>query len=102
MGTTALPLYVLVCATITNKKKCRIEGGTVELLVPPTGASIGERILFAGHSGEPDVVLNEKTGKAPLEIIKPFFITDSSRIATYKGTPFMTSAGPVVSETNSN
>jgi len=78
------------------------EAGKVDLLVPPAGAAIGERITIAGSAGEPDAVLNEKTGKAPLEVIRPFFTTDASRNATYKGTPFMTSAGAVVSSCNAN
>ncbi|KAJ6806388.1 aminoacyl tRNA synthase complex-interacting multifunctional protein 1 [Iris pallida] len=68
----------------------------VEPLIPPEGASIGERVIFAGHEGKPDDVLNPK--KKQLEKITPHLYTDDKGIATYKGIPFMTSAGPCTSK----
>lgn len=64
----------------------------VEPLRPPEGAKVGERVSFAGHDGKPEDVLNPK--KKQLEKITPHLYTDESGVATYKGIPFMTSAGP--------
>ncbi|KAG9443250.1 hypothetical protein H6P81_014590 [Aristolochia fimbriata] len=64
----------------------------VEPLLPPEGAHLGERVLFSGFEGKPEDVLNPK--KKQLEKITPSLYTDDKGVATYKGTPFMTSAGP--------
>ncbi|KAK9115977.1 hypothetical protein Sjap_014924 [Stephania japonica] len=63
----------------------------VEPLIPPEGAKIGERVSFLGHDGKPEDVLNPK--KKQLEKITPHLCTDEKGIATFKGVPFMTSAG---------
>ncbi|KAK1265394.1 putative methionine--tRNA ligase [Acorus gramineus] len=68
---------------------------TVEPLCPPEGAIIGECISFAGYEGKPEDVLNPK--KKQLEKITPYLYTDDKGVATYKGIPFMTSAGPCTS-----
>lgn len=65
---------------------------TVEPLIVPDGAALGERITFAGHEGKPEEVLNPK--KKQLEKIFPDLCTDDKGVATYQGIPFMTSAGP--------
>ncbi|MCO5580325.1 hypothetical protein L7F22_034191 [Adiantum nelumboides] len=65
---------------------------SVEPLIVPDGAAVGERITFAGHEGKPEDVLNPK--KKQLEKIFPDLCTDDHGVATYKGIPFMTSAGP--------
>jgi len=75
-------------------------GGKVELLEVPKGAKVGERVGFKGFDGAPDDVLNEKTGKAPLEVLKPLLHTDGKCVANFKDVPFMTSAGPVTSASN--
>ncbi|KAJ4969937.1 hypothetical protein NE237_003036 [Protea cynaroides] len=67
----------------------------VEPLLPPKGAKLGERISFSGHDGKPEDVLNPK--KKQLEKITPHFSTDDKGVATFKGIPFMTSAGPCTS-----
>ncbi|OAY84299.1 probable methionine--tRNA ligase isoform X2 [Ananas comosus] len=67
----------------------------VEPLIPPEGATIGERVSFAGYEGKPEDVLNPK--KKQLEKITPHLYTDDKSVATYKGVPFMTSAGPCMS-----
>lgn len=67
----------------------------VEPLIPPEGAIIGERITFSGYDGKPEDVLNPK--KKQLEKITPHLYTDDNGVATYKGVPFMTSAGPCTS-----
>ncbi|KAK9118296.1 hypothetical protein Scep_016389 [Stephania cephalantha] len=63
----------------------------IEPLIPPEGAKIGERVSFLGHDGKPEDILNPK--KKQLEKITPHLYTDEKGIATFKGIPFMTSAG---------
>ncbi|CAN6830343.1 unnamed protein product [Brassica oleracea] len=67
----------------------------VEPLLPPAGAKPGERVSFSGVEGKAEEVLNPK--KKQLEKITPHLYTDESGVATYKGIPFMTSAGPCTS-----
>ncbi|XP_010525413.1 PREDICTED: aminoacyl tRNA synthase complex-interacting multifunctional protein 1 [Tarenaya hassleriana] len=68
----------------------------VEPLLPPEGAKPGERVSFSGIEGKPEEVLNPK--KKQLEKITPNLFTDEKGVATYKGIPFMTSAGPCSSK----
>jgi len=63
----------------------------VELLIPPPGTKVGERVTFDGYSGEPEEQLNPK--HKIWEAIQPDFITSDDCVATYKGTPFKTSTG---------
>ncbi|EXB96539.1 putative methionine--tRNA ligase [Morus notabilis] len=67
----------------------------VEPLLPPAGAKPGERVSFSGIDGKPEDVLNPK--KKQLEKITPHLFTDEKGVATFKGIPFMTSAGPCTS-----
>ncbi|GMI70199.1 hypothetical protein like AT2G40660 [Hibiscus trionum] len=67
----------------------------VEPLLPPEGAKPGERVSFSGIGGKPEDVLNPK--KKQLEKITPNLFTDEKGVATFKGIPFMTSAGPCTS-----
>ncbi|KAL7253562.1 hypothetical protein ACSBR1_007986 [Camellia fascicularis] len=67
----------------------------VEPLIAPEGAKVGECISFSGHEGKPEDVLNPK--KRQLEKITPHLFTDDKGEATFKGIPFMTSAGPCTS-----
>lgn len=67
----------------------------VEPLVAPEGAKVGECISFAGHDGKPEDVLNPK--KKQFEKIAVNLFTDDKGVATFKGIPFMTSAGPCTS-----
>ncbi|KAG2290593.1 hypothetical protein Bca52824_050197 [Brassica carinata] len=67
----------------------------VEPLLPPAGAKPGERVSFSGVEGKPEEVLNPK--KKQLEKITPNLYTDETGVATYKGIPFMTSAGACTS-----
>ncbi|XP_006644918.1 methionine--tRNA ligase, cytoplasmic [Oryza brachyantha] len=64
----------------------------VEPLIPPEGAKLGERISFEGFDGKPEDVLNPK--KKQLDKITPDLHTDVNGIATFRGIPFTTSAGP--------
>lgn len=67
----------------------------VEPLIAPEGAKVGECISFSGHDGKPEDVLNPK--KKQFEKIAVNLFTDDKGIATFKGIPFMTSAGPCTS-----
>ncbi|XP_009778770.1 uncharacterized protein LOC107759049 [Nicotiana tabacum] len=67
----------------------------VEPLIAPEGAKVGECILFSGHDGKPEDVLNPK--KKQFDKIAVNLFTDDKGIATFKGIPFMTSAGPCTS-----
>ncbi|XVF41196.1 hypothetical protein PTKIN_Ptkin01aG0260800 [Pterospermum kingtungense] len=67
----------------------------VEPLLPPEGAKPGEHVSFSGIDGKPEDVLNPK--KKQLEKITPNLFTDEKGVATFKGIPFMTSAGPCTS-----
>jgi len=96
---------------IANMKPCKMKGiesqgmvlcstgpGGVELMKVPEGAKIGERLTCAGYEGEPDEVLNTKTGKNPLEVIKPELKTNANGEGTYKGVTITTSAGVITSK----
>ncbi|KAL8210785.1 hypothetical protein R6Q57_005222 [Mikania cordata] len=67
----------------------------VEPLIVPEGAKIGECVTFSGHEGKPEDVLNPK--KKQLDKITLNLFTDDKGVATFKGVPFMTSAGPCTS-----
>ncbi|KAG5600356.1 hypothetical protein H5410_031726 [Solanum commersonii] len=71
------------------------EHTVVEPLIAPEGAKVGECISFAGHDGKPEDVLNPK--KKQFEKIAVNLFTDDKGVATFKGIPFMTSAGPCTS-----
>ncbi|KAM7499452.1 hypothetical protein LguiA_023866 [Lonicera macranthoides] len=64
----------------------------VEPLIVPEGAKVGECVSFSGHEGKPEDVLNPK--KKQLDKITPNLYTDDKGVATFKGSPFMTSGGP--------
>lgn len=64
----------------------------VELVEPPPGAAVGERVTVEGFPGEPDEQLNPK--KKVFEAVQPDLATSAERVACYKGVPLMTSAGP--------
>eukprot|EP00873_Tetraselmis_striata_P020356 jgi/Tetstr1/440620/TSEL_028930.t1 len=68
------------------------DGATVELVTPPEGAAIGERVTVEGFPGAADEQLNPK--KKVFEAVAPDLASDDACVATYKGVPFMTSAGP--------
>ncbi|KAJ4904487.1 putative methionine--tRNA ligase [Raphanus sativus] len=67
------------------------DGSKVELVEPPESAMIGERVRFAGHEGEPDVVLNPK--KKVWETLLVDLNTNENLVACYKDLPFTTDAG---------
>lgn len=61
----------------------------VELLKVPDGVRIGERVTFAGFSGEPDKQLRKEKSQA----IVCQFHTDAAGVAHFRDVPFMTSKG---------
>ncbi|PIN17951.1 Methionyl-tRNA synthetase [Handroanthus impetiginosus] len=63
----------------------------VELVEPPEGAVVGERVTFPGFEGLPDDVLNPK--KKVWETLQVDLHTDKELVAHYKDLPFTTSAG---------
>lgn len=63
----------------------------VELVEPPQGAVVGERVTFPGFEGLPDDVLNPK--KKVWETLQVDLHTDKELVACYKDLPFTTSAG---------
>jgi aminoacyl tRNA synthase complex-interacting multifunctional protein 1 len=64
-------------------------------LSPPDGAPTGELITFEGHASAPVEPGNRAT-KAFEKVADDLFVDDNGK-ATYKGVPFMTTAGPVTS-----
>ncbi|CAL5054560.1 unnamed protein product [Urochloa decumbens] len=63
----------------------------VELVEPPAGAAVGERVTFAGYSGEPEASLS---GKSKVwEKLAADLHSNGERVACYKDVPFTTSAG---------
>eukprot|EP00871_Galdieria_phlegrea_P004544 jgi/Galph1/5090/GphlegSOOS_G3732.1 len=75
---------MILCATSKD-------GTHVELVKPPEDTLIGERVVFLGHDGQPDSVLNPK--KKVFEKIQPYFSTTDDCIAVWKDVPFNTSKG---------
>ncbi|KAG6591055.1 methionine-tRNA ligase [Phytophthora cinnamomi] len=65
----------------------------VQFVEPPADAKVGERVTVASESGEPVSAAQVKKQKV-LEKVSPDFLTDDKCVATYKGEPIMTSAGP--------
>ncbi|CAA0838381.1 Probable methionine--tRNA ligase [Striga hermonthica] len=63
----------------------------VELVEPPHGAIVGERVRFPGFEGPADEILNPK--KKVWERLQVDLHTDKNLVACYKNLPFTTSAG---------
>lgn len=63
----------------------------VELVEPPKSATVGERVIFPGFTGEPDDVLNPK--KKVWETLQVDLHSDANLVACYKDIPLTTSAG---------
>ncbi|KAM1270402.1 hypothetical protein ACFX13_032312 [Malus domestica] len=64
---------------------------TVELVEPPEGAQVGERVTFPGFVGEADEILNPK--KKVWETLQVDLHTNTELVACYKDVPLTTSAG---------
>ena len=76
---------MVLCATDPN------DSDKVEIVTPPKGAAIGERITFEGYVSDPDEKLNPK--KKVFEAVQPDFMVNKDGVATYKNVPFQTTAG---------
>jgi aminoacyl tRNA synthase complex-interacting multifunctional protein 1 len=64
----------------------------VEFVTPPEGAKVGERVSFAGHAGEA-AAPSRMDKKKIFEAVAPGLVVGEKGVCTYKGIPFMTSAG---------
>ncbi|KAK9173136.1 putative tRNA binding domain protein [Cryptosporidium meleagridis] len=64
----------------------------------PKDAKVGELIFYNDFKGEPDVVLNTKTGKDPFAAVQPNYNVGSDLLCRFKESTMMTSAGPVFVE----
>ncbi|CAB9503710.1 Phenylalanine--tRNA ligase alpha subunit [Seminavis robusta] len=73
------------------------DDGKVVFVDPPEGAEVGERVMVAGFDGEP-ATENQVIKKKMLDAIFPDLKTNDEGVATYRGTPITTSAGPCKSE----
>lgn len=67
----------------------------VELLDPPAGAKVGERVSFAGFPVDASIPELARANEKVLKAVMADLRTDESGVATYKGVPFNTSAGVV-------
>ncbi|ONL95093.1 Methionine--tRNA ligase cytoplasmic [Zea mays] len=63
----------------------------VELVEPPESAAVGERVTFAGYSGEPEASLSGKS--KTWEKLAAELHSNGELVACYKDVPFTTSAG---------
>ncbi|KAL4436391.1 hypothetical protein ABPG77_009953 [Micractinium sp. CCAP 211/92] len=69
------------------------DGSKVELVEPPAGAAIGERLHVEGYDcSAPDEQLPPK--KKIFEAVAPDLATNEQCVACYRGSPLLTSAGP--------
>jgi hypothetical protein len=69
------------------------EDGKAELVTPPEGSKVGERVFIEGLEGEPfssSQVKKKKTWAAVAKDLK----TGEGGVATWQGKTFQTSAGP--------
>jgi len=71
------------------------EGAKTELLEPPEGAKIGERISFAGLPPAPPAKPKRVERKGCFRKTAQFLKTSEDRVALYRTHAFTTSAGPI-------
>ena len=69
------------------------ENGKVELIAPPPGSTIGERVFIEGLSGEPYTSTQVKKKKTWENVAKDLK-TGEGGVATWDGKIIQTSAGP--------
>ena len=100
-----------MCAVLCNLQPAKMRGiesagmllcgsvedsNLVELLEPPPGAVIGERISVDGYAApSPDAVLKSKSQMKVWPAVAPDLRTSAAGLATYKGKELKTSAGPL-------
>lgn len=83
---------MVLCASTPEK---------VELMQPPSGAQVGDRVTVEGYSGEPAPECNPKNNI--FGIVQPDLKTDDNLIGTYKGKPLeIKGKGPLKSTTLKN
>lgn len=70
--------------------------GKVELLDPPAGAAIGERVAVAGMTMAPPADANRMAKKKYFDTAAEGLVVNDALQASYKGAPLTTAAGPVV------
>lgn len=68
------------------------DGSAMELVEPPEGVPLGERVTCEGHTDEPEKQLNPK--KKIWEKLQPTLNTSDACVVRYEQLPFMTSKGP--------
>eukprot|EP00736_Rhodelphis_marinus_P006043 Rmarinus@m.25977 len=103
------------CVVICNLKPAKMRGvmsngmvlcasdkekTVVEFVEPPADALIGETLTVEGFETTPDDKLNPK--KKIWEKVQEELGTSEDLVATYKGLPLMTSAGPCMATTVKN
>ena len=66
----------------------------VELVVPPEGAALGERVTFEGYIGEPEPE-NKMNKKKIFEVVSPELRTNDQGMVVWKDAKATTSAGEV-------
>jgi aminoacyl tRNA synthase complex-interacting multifunctional protein 1 len=103
-------MVVLVCNLKPSKLRgvlseamvlCASTPEKVELMLPPSGAQIGDRVTVEGFEGEPAPECNPKNNIFGL--VQPDLLTNDSLIGTYKGKPLeIKGKGPLKSSTLKN
>jgi len=79
---------MLLCATSAD-------GATTELVEPPAGSAVGERVVVAGHEAPPMPELNlGKKDKKIWEAVQKDLNTSGGQVAQWKETALATSKGP--------
>ena len=83
---------MVLCASTPEK---------VELMVPPEGAQIGDRVTCAAFPGEPLAEINQKNNVFTL--VAPDLKTNDALLGTYKGNTLEVSGkGPIRASTLKN
>ena len=73
---------------------------TVEIVSPPQGAEIGDRVVCDGFDGEP-ATENQVVKKKILNAVFPDLKVDANGVAIYKGVPLRTATGGETCEADS-
>jgi len=69
------------------------DGSSMELVEPPDGVPVGERVLCVGHDGEPEKA-NTVTKKKIWEKVAPSCNTSADCVVRFEELPWTTSKGP--------
>jgi len=76
------------------------DAGVVELLEPPEGAEVGERVRVEGRGDpQPDEVLKSKTQQKVWTTVAEELKTDGEGAAAFQGDSLTTSAGKLTCKT---